>query len=79
MIIFIRNIIERSNTFRFPFYRAIVDYEEVFESVSWLIVTEELNKSNIDSGYIPIIGNIYKKNNNQGENPTKQTMHSKFK
>ena len=56
----IREIIERSNEFELPLCMAFVDYEKAFDSVSSLAVIEALRQSNIDSGYIQLIGNIYK-------------------
>lgn len=56
----IREIIERSNEFELPLCMAFVDYEKAFDSVSAAAVIDALKNSNIDSGYIHLIENIYK-------------------
>lgn len=55
----IRQIIEGNNEFEIPPCTAFIDNEKAFDSIALLVLIETLRKSDINSGYIQMIANIY--------------------
>lgn len=57
----VRNLIEKSVEYNFPIRLAFIDYEKAFDSIEWSAVVNAMEAARIDSRYISLLSNIYRK------------------